>query len=153
MQNVEWTKIQFDLPRASIALSSDNAASQVSSQVSSEQDVDVDKIMLLSYSRTPSEFREALLRGPELRSVRDDLAKSGLSCTLEPSGAKIFVWPKQYDWVLESLVDLNISLFPSHVIIAESLLSALDASIATLPSRLNVRPKKNRKIDLTEVPR
>lgn len=101
----------------------------------------------LFYHRAPSEFSEALLHGPELRSAREELRTNGLDCTY--SGAKVFVKPHQHVAALEALRANGIQPKTSHVIISDSLLPASEATIATIPSRRNVREKKGGKIILT----
>lgn len=101
-----------------------------------------EQIFLLPYTRAPMEFKEALLEGAELCSVREKMRAAGQDFVLQASGAKVFVWPEQYAAVIEAVDRTETQLRASHVIIAESLLPALEASIATISSKRNVRPKK-----------
>merc|ERR1712032_337622 len=89
----------------------------------------------------PKEFLDALLTGPDLRLVREAVTEHGCLYILE-GGAKIFVWPERYQMVLAELRKQDISALPSHIIVAESLLPQLEASIAMIPSQKNVRVKK-----------
>merc|ERR1712150_146521 len=59
----------------------------------------------------------------------------------QQSGAKVFVKPEQYQAVMQALDRANIVLRPSYVIVAKSFIPELEASIASIPSRKNVRPK------------
>jgi len=93
----------------------------------------------------------ALLTGPELLPVREAMERDGCPRILE-GGAKIFVWPHQYPMVLEELRNQDISALPSHVIVAESLLPQLEASIATIPSQKNVRKKNDGIFVVAHVP-
>lgn len=106
-------------------------------------------VYVYPYSRTPAEFREVLLQGTELEHVRSDLQKQGYSCILEPSGAKVFVRPEQYAQVVQSLAESSIVLHTSHVIIAQSFIPELEASIANIPTRRKVRVKMR---DVVRIP-
>jgi len=103
---------------------------------------DMDQVFLFPYMRAPKEFKDALLEGLELRFVREKMRDAGQECILQPSGAKVFVWPEQYSIVIDALKSKEIQLRASYVIIAESLLPSLEASIASIQSKKNVRPKK-----------
>lgn len=108
---------------------------------STEEGDELEHIFLFPYMRAPEEFKDALLEGPELGWVREQMRAAGQQYMLQPSGAKIFVWPEQYSAVLGALSSKEIQLRSSYVIIAQSLLPSLEASIATIRSKKNVRPK------------
>lgn len=108
---------------------------------STEEGDELEQIFLFPYMRAPKEFKDALLEGPELGWVREQMRASGQEYVLQPSGAKIFVWPGQYSVVIGALSSKEIQLRSSYVIIAQSLLPSLEASIATIRSKKNVRPK------------
>ena len=116
------------------------------------QDAATDSVWLYPYTRSPKEFNEVLIHGPQLQQVRRQLEAQGLDYTLPHSRAKMFVWPNQYESVLLALENLDIVLRSSHVIASSSLLPALEASIATIPSAINVRVKKNGAVLVTNAP-
>lgn len=103
---------------------------------------ETENILLLPYTRAPEAFRIALLEGPELRAIREEMHDAGLTCVLDRSGAKIFVKPHQYSLALNAFRSVNAPR-SSHVIIAEQYLPALEAAIATIASRENVRSKQS----------
>lgn len=109
-------------------------------------------IFLFPYMRAPSEFMQALLIGPEMQHIREEMSAQDCPYVLEGSGAKIFVWPEQYQKVLQELEASSVRLRSSHVIVAESILPCLEASIATIPSQKNVRVKKDRIFTLACIP-
>eukprot|EP00440_Ansanella_granifera_P005889 gb/GFBE01006387.1/.p1 GENE.gb/GFBE01006387.1/~~gb/GFBE01006387.1/.p1 ORF type:complete len:491 (+),score=92.20 gb/GFBE01006387.1/:1-1473(+) len=112
-----------------------------------------EQIFLYPYTRAPAEFKNILLEGEELRAIRDCMTAEGCDFVLRPSGAKAFVWPEQYQAVMGALDSLGMPLRASHVIIAESLLPALEASMDGISSRKNVRPKTNGIVNVANVAR
>merc|ERR1712048_427943 len=90
-----------------------------------------DHVFLYDCTRASKEFKSALVDGPDLRSIREEMQASGHDCILEPSGAKMFVHPEHVEHVKCALAQMQISLRASHVIVAESILPALRRSIAT----------------------
>merc|ERR1712176_408343 len=78
-------------------------------------DQQCEHVFLYPYKRAPAEFVEALLNGPELKHIRETMDHSGCPYILE-EGAKIFVWPDQYNDVLTKVREQGISLRASHVI-------------------------------------
>eukprot|EP00933_Yihiella_yeosuensis_P054760 TRINITY_DN53313_c0_g1_i1.p1 TRINITY_DN53313_c0_g1~~TRINITY_DN53313_c0_g1_i1.p1 ORF type:complete len:510 (-),score=81.57 TRINITY_DN53313_c0_g1_i1:250-1716(-) len=119
--------------------------------VTQEDANETEQIFLYPYSRAPAEFKEVLLEGKELGPTRELMRAKGCDFVLEPSGAKVFVWPEQYPAVLDALRSLEMSLRTSHVIIAESLLPALEASIGAIAHKKNVRPKKSSVMTLVSI--
>lgn len=113
-------------------------------------DGETDTIFLYPYNRAPEEFRSVLLEGDKLDRIRKSMKAAGCDFFLQPSGAKVFVWPEQYPAVMRALRQWqwNKPLKASHVIISKSLLPDLEATIEELASRKNVRLKKN---DVKEV--
>jgi len=99
-----------------------------------------ESIYLLEYSRDPKEFYTALETSCLLRPIRQGLVEAGRSFKLA-SGPWIFVYPYQYDDVMESLRSHNAQLFPRHVLVAESIMWALQASFEDIPSKKGVRRK------------
>ena len=99
-----------------------------------------EEIWLIQFTRTPSEFTQALCTGPELAGTRNMLADRGFNTRLD-SGAKVLVWPDQFSQVLEHIEDNELTLASSHVIISDSLLTDLDMATAGIPSRRNVKKK------------
>lgn len=155
--NVELTMVQYGLKRARLStppVSPNQDADSLSALASSnlDQDGDFEQLLLMPYSRTPPAFKDALLNGVDMHRVRESLAGAGHSCVLEPTGAKIFVWPEQYSMALHVLTEQKIDLHPSHVVIVESLLPQLQSCIESVPSRHNVRVKKAKIRNLSELP-
>ncbi|CAE7205215.1 unnamed protein product [Symbiodinium sp. CCMP2592] len=95
-------------------------------------------VWMLPFKRTPKEFTEALLHGPELQAVREEMAQHGCPVVLA-HGAKIFVRPHQYHEVLQELELHGASLKASHVIIMDSLKTSLEEIIGRLPSKLKCK--------------
>jgi hypothetical protein len=112
-----------------------------SDTVTIDEGAEGEEVFLYPFMRAPKEFKAALLEGPDLYPVREKMREAGLEHILQPSGAKIFVCPWQYAPVIETLDKMQIELHASHVIIAQSLLPCLEASIATISSKRNVRVK------------
>mmetsp|Transcript_101778 Transcript_101778/g.227380 ORF Transcript_101778/g.227380 Transcript_101778/m.227380 type:complete len:486 (-) Transcript_101778:276-1733(-) len=104
-----------------------------------------EQIYIFPYTRAPREYMDALLFGPELGPIRRQMDAHNCAYVLPDSGAKIFVRPEHYQGVLQELEHSGIiqQLRPSHVIVAETLVPELEASIASIPSNRNVRVKKN----------
>jgi len=92
-----------------------------------------------------------LLEGPELRPIREKMHASGYDCVLQPSGAKIFVYPEQLEEVKAGAFMSRITLRASHVIIVESLIPALEASIVEISSKQNVRVKRDGILEVATV--
>jgi len=104
-------------------------------------------VHVYTYSRTPKEFIRALLEGQDLGHVREALANHGYNCVLE-SGAKVFVKPEQYSVVMQALEQSDIVLRSSCVIVAQTFVPELEASLASIASRKNVRVKKAGKLHM-----
>ena len=95
-------------------------------------------VWMLPFKRTPKEFTEALLHGPELQAVREEMMQHGCPCVL-PSGAKIFVRPHQYQEVLQQLELHGSVRKASHLIIMDSLKTSLEEIMGRLPSKLKCK--------------
>ena len=68
-------------------------------QVKEEQEAaEEEKVWIIPFSSTPKEFVSKLLTGPELKTIREQMAQEGRALVLEGRhhGAKVFVWPHQY---------------------------------------------------------
>lgn len=99
----------------------------------------LEPLYLYHYSRPSDALRVALLEGPELRGIREKMREAGCSCTLEPSGAKLFYDP-QYASVMESaLAQYDGRLFSSHVVVQRSLVPTLHDAIASIPRKQKVK--------------
>jgi len=96
-------------------------------------------VHVIQYSRHPSILRSALLEGEELRICRDALAANGFSAE-QPSGAKVFVLPEQFDSVLSAIDSLDLK--PWHVVVSEEFEKAVDQAVKRLPSQAQVREKQ-----------
>lgn len=100
-------------------------------------------VLLMHYTRSSREFEDTLFNGPDLAGIQQRMNDHGYNYRLE-SGAKIFVWPQQYEEVVEFVNGKNTVLYTSHVIISRSLIANLEAAIARIPSRKNVKQKAKR---------
>lgn len=118
----------------------------------SDASVDMEHVILHHYTRWSKEFAEALLLGPDLRPIREEMQAAGHDCILEPSGAKMFVPPQHVEHVKRELAQLQIPLHASHVVVTESMLPALERSIATISSMKNVRVKDRRVLTVMPSP-
>jgi len=106
-------------------------------------DIHEEPVWLYPYMRTPKEFMTALLTGPDFENIRRIMDDSKCPYIHKESGAKIFVWPEHYKTVLEALARSDAKLRSSHIIVAQSFLTNLEKCVARLPSRKNVRVKKD----------
>lgn len=95
-------------------------------------------VHLIQYSRHPQSLRRALLEGPELKPCRDSLAACGFSCE-QPSGAKVFVAPEQFEAVLAAIQEKDLK--PWHVVASEDFEEAVAHAVQQLPSQQQVREK------------
>lgn len=93
-------------------------------------------IMLLEFTRHPRAFTHKLLRGEDLRELREALWREGRDCNL-PGGAKILVPPADYAPAMRATVGMR--LHPSHVITSEEYVPVVLAAVNELPHRANVR--------------
>jgi hypothetical protein len=105
---------------------------------------DTEKVFLFRFSRTPPEFKIALEQGRQLADVRDQMEAADCAYTLPApnAGAKVFVWPQQYQTVMDAIGKLERPLFSSNVAILESLMPCLEDLIATIPRKANVHEKE-----------
>lgn len=117
---------------------------QQDSQEGADEEED---IFVHTFSRTPQEFTRALLEGKDLRGAREALSNHGYACVLQ-SGAKVFVLPEQYSLVMQALEQSDTILQPSCVIVTESLIPELEASLASIASRKNVRVKTTQTLQM-----
>lgn len=89
------------------------------------------RFVLLEFSRDPDSFHAALLVGPELASLRDDMDGHGLSAK-NSSGAKICVRPDEYQLALDAVAFHLLELKPRHVLtmaeVEDSILKAITSS-------------------------
>lgn len=105
---------------------------------------DTEQVFVFRFSRTPPEFKNSLVQGAHLAMVRDKMAAAGCACTLPPphAGAKVFVWPEQYQTVMDAIGELERPLLSSNVVILESLMPCLEDLVATIPRKANVHEKE-----------
>lgn len=109
---------------------------------------DMEQVFLFRFSRTPIEFKNALERGPQLATVRDEMTAAGCACTLPSphAGAKVFVWPPQYQTVMDAIGQLGMPLFSSNVVILESLMPCLEDLVVAIPRKANVHEKERQSL-------
>lgn len=114
---------------------------------------DYEDVFLFRFTRTPKEFVAALQQEPELMNIRTKLEEAGHACLLigENAGAQVFVWPEQYQSVMAAVHALDQRLFTSNIVILRSLMPLLEDIVAKIPSKKNVRVKKDAKHLLTSV--
>lgn len=87
-----------------------------------------------------------------MQDVRESLRASHLDLELIPSGAKIRVWPHQYQAAVDAAQQHQGALHPSHVVIIESLKPALDDDIMAMSRKSKVKVKKDGMPVVTRVP-
>lgn len=102
-------------------------------------------VLLISYSRSPEPFREALLDATELASSRAALEARGFATELR-AGAKVLVLPEHYEPLLESLhqrgFDPDERFTHWHLFLEPPLEEVVDAIV----ERVNQQLKHNKKI-------
>jgi len=96
-------------------------------------------VHIIQFSRHPSMLRAALLEGIELKACREALAAEGFSPE-QPSGAKVFVKPSQFDSVLSATASLDLK--PWHFVVSDEFEKAVDEAVKSLPSKAQVREKQ-----------
>lgn len=94
-------------------------------------------LVLLEVTRHPSDFKAALLEGPELQNCRDRMATCGLQYELA-CGAKAFVHVHEYPLVV--CLERELSIY--HVVVSEDLENCATEAIKKLPCRSKVRIRK-----------
>lgn len=99
-------------------------------QASDRRSVALSEVFVLTYKRSPKEFRNALLMAPQLAECRQALEAVNLSSTLA-GGAKVFVQPPLYQSVVNALRRRRLNLKARHVICAGEFLQSLKD--ATMP--------------------
>jgi len=97
-------------------------------------------VVLLTFSRSPKEFREILMNATELAKCRRNLETHGCAVEL-PSGAKIFVNVEVYGAVMEALHLSGFSLCRKNVIVSPSLKNTVVGLVRSLRSSLSVQPR------------
>jgi hypothetical protein len=100
----------------------------------------LEQVYVMKFMRACEAYRAAILDGEQLRGIRTEMEAAGCPYLLE-SGAKVFVWPEQYQSVLHALHKEYDRLYASHVIVSESLVPLVEESIDSIPSKKNVRRK------------
>jgi len=119
--------------------SSHNGSNELSAQQENETSRP-EKVHLLRFSKGDTDrFRDALLRGPELKACRDALSDHGHPCVL-PSGSFIFVKPEQFQAAKKALCGTE--LHPFHVIIAERFEYLLDEMLEKFAYKKRPREKR-----------
>lgn len=96
------------------------------------------KIKLMTITRSPKEYAEALHEGHELEAVVQLNDRAGFSCRYEDT--HIFVHPRQFVRVLAKVTRMK-NLRQYHVIVSEMYEHLVKAALKRLRSRLDVRPK------------
>jgi len=96
------------------------------------------KVVLLTFSRSPKQYREALMTAPELSDYRRALEDAGFAVE-HKSGAKMMVQPQQYAALIETISWSRLSLAPRHVFLDPSIehvvINVLEAVSQTLPKK------------------
>jgi len=98
-----------------------------------------EKILLMTITRSPREFLEALREGPELEAIIELNKRAGFSCRYEDT--HIFVHPKQFLQVMAHINHMEKQMRPYHVIASETYEPLVRLALKRLRSRLDVRPK------------
>eukprot|EP00933_Yihiella_yeosuensis_P070128 TRINITY_DN7764_c0_g1_i1.p1 TRINITY_DN7764_c0_g1~~TRINITY_DN7764_c0_g1_i1.p1 ORF type:complete len:591 (-),score=94.32 TRINITY_DN7764_c0_g1_i1:217-1989(-) len=100
-------------------------------------------VHIIQYSRHPKTLGQALLKGEELKACRDSLAARGYSCE-QPSGAKIFVLPEQFEAVIAAIADQDLK--PWHVIVSDEFEKLVVQAVKKLPSSEQVKEKHRKAV-------
>ncbi len=98
---------------------------------------EVERALLLEYSRCPPEFHYALRKGALLEQCRRALVTAKRSWEL-PSRAKVFVHPHQFEETVDLLDKLDLVLLKQHVVVVESLEHKVIASLSDLGLNVNI---------------
>jgi len=115
------------------------------SSTAAETETEMEKVLLLSYSRYPDSFRIALTTGSALHPCRSALEEAGFHW-LHDSGAKIFVHPWQFEDSMGAVSQSEIQLRPYRVVVVASLEYNVEACLADIPCRDGARVKRRRTI-------
>lgn len=110
-----------------------------------EPEKEKETVSLLSYTRYPESFRNALTNGSALHPCRTALEEAGFDW-LHGSGAKIFVHPWQFEDSTSALSQSEVELRPYHVVVSASLEYNVEACLADIPCRDGARVKRRRTI-------
>ena len=96
------------------------------------------RVVLLHFSRSPTELKDVLRTCVGLGAVREELEQAGCNWIL-PSGAKILVAPRVYHLLLSHLnCNPALELQKCHVLVSEELESVVMSEVRSLRSRLRV---------------
>lgn len=98
-------------------------------------------IHLYTFSRSPREYRAALMEGPELEPCRRALSAAGCRPEL-PQGVKVFVHPEQYAQVVAHIQSHGLELRARHVLVAADFEEQLLEAIGSLSCSLQIRAKE-----------
>jgi hypothetical protein len=94
----------------------------------------------MKFMRACEAYRAAILDGEQLRGIRTEMQAAGCPYLLE-SGAKVFVWPEQYQSVLEALDKAYDRLYAVGISLDLGLVRLVEESIVSIWSKKNVRRK------------
>lgn len=78
------------------------------------------RVEVLTFSRSPNEYRKALMDAPELADCRQALEDKGFAVELS-SGAKVFVQPQHYEPLMVKIRMSKLKTFPRIVFVDPSL--------------------------------
>eukprot|EP00929_Paragymnodinium_shiwhaense_P109508 TRINITY_DN7597_c0_g1_i2.p1 TRINITY_DN7597_c0_g1~~TRINITY_DN7597_c0_g1_i2.p1 ORF type:complete len:335 (-),score=67.02 TRINITY_DN7597_c0_g1_i2:385-1389(-) len=105
-----------------------------------------ENVQICRVNRMSEEFVQALQGGPALNAVRVAIMQAGRE--IRPSGMYehlnavwAFVWPEQYDMVLEALCASPFKAYTSYIVISKDLVPLLEGVVAGLVARPRVRIK------------
>ena len=136
---------QSEIGRAALGLTPSSRTTDTAKKALWHMVEDVDEpVFIYTYTRSPKEFKDAILGGPALHHVRERLQSENLEYHVSDT-VKVLVTPEQYPAVMAAL-ELwqhdNGMLKTRHVIVSMSVLQALEQTIASIPSKLNVKVKR-----------
>lgn len=100
-------------------------------------------VLLLTYSRSPRSFRDALMQSPELSECRRALDSAGFQVEL-PTGAKVLVHPYQRLAAMEAIRLAGLRLAREHVVVSPDLENSVKQVVAHLPKRDKVYQRGSR---------
>jgi len=124
---------------------SDQSAPAVNAQVSDallrNRDTHVAPyVYLLTYSRSPRAFRDALMHSPALAECRQALQDHGFQVEL-PTGAKVFEPPQLRPAVIEAIRLGGLQLTRVHVVVSPDLEDTVRHLIDAIPKKEKVYPR------------
>mmetsp|Transcript_47839 Transcript_47839/g.95120 ORF Transcript_47839/g.95120 Transcript_47839/m.95120 type:complete len:533 (-) Transcript_47839:292-1890(-) len=135
----------------------DTASMRIVESLPQEHEACADeKVWLLHFSMQgmkSEEFQAVLSQSEGLQKVQQDMERAGYNWLLQPSEAKMFVFPTQCSLVETTLKNpvYGIVLHPFHVIVTESLEDHLHEALQKISYKSRPRSKPKKRRDVTRL--